>query len=114
MELRETPWCSQSRTTHRDRPAEIRLGPSSLSAKTALDRSHVLSHSRYPVCGPLIRGALCPLIYDLINKRALQDSLVRINAVTDTYPEPVGHCDICRWWQNCDQQRRQDDHLSFV
>jgi predicted RecB family nuclease len=32
----------------------------------------------------------------------------------ETYPEPVGHCDICRWWKECDGQRRRDDHLSFV
>jgi predicted RecB family nuclease len=32
----------------------------------------------------------------------------------DTYPDPVSHCDICRWWRECDGQRRRDDHLSFV
>ena len=31
-----------------------------------------------------------------------------------TYPDPVPHCDICRWWPRCDRQRRGDDHLSFV
>jgi len=31
-----------------------------------------------------------------------------------TYPEPVLHCDVCRWWPACDAQRRRDDHLSFV
>jgi len=31
-----------------------------------------------------------------------------------TYPEPVLHCEICRWWPVCDGQRRKDDHLSFV
>jgi uncharacterized protein len=31
-----------------------------------------------------------------------------------TYPEPVPHCDICRWWPQCDKQRRGDDHLGFV
>jgi uncharacterized protein len=31
-----------------------------------------------------------------------------------TYPEPVPHCDICRWWPRCDKQRRGDDHLGFV
>jgi uncharacterized protein len=33
---------------------------------------------------------------------------------TETYPDPVSHCDICRWWKQCDGQRRSDDHLSFV
>ena len=31
-----------------------------------------------------------------------------------TYPEPVAHCDICRWWKECELRRRGDDHLSFV
>ena len=31
-----------------------------------------------------------------------------------TYPEPVPHCEICNWWSRCNQQRRDDDHLSFV
>jgi predicted RecB family nuclease len=33
---------------------------------------------------------------------------------TNTYPDPVPHCDVCRWWKHCDQQLRQDDSLSFV
>lgn len=31
-----------------------------------------------------------------------------------TYPEPVDHCDICRWWARCNAQRRKDDHLTFT
>ena len=31
-----------------------------------------------------------------------------------TYPEPVTHCDICRWGTHCDAHRRRDDHLSLV
>src|SRR5688572_12748826 len=31
-----------------------------------------------------------------------------------TYPEPVEHCSVCRWWQVCDTQRRKDDHIRFV
>jgi len=30
------------------------------------------------------------------------------------YPEPVEHCEVCRWWKTCDERRRQDDHLSLV
>ena len=42
-----------------------------------------------------------------------------INVITETpdknsYPEPVSHCDICQWWPDCDKQRRNDDHLSYV
>lgn len=32
----------------------------------------------------------------------------------NTYPEPVEHCDVCRWFRECNDQRRRDDHLSFV
>jgi predicted RecB family nuclease len=35
-------------------------------------------------------------------------------AAYPSYPEPCAHCDICRWAQLCEQQRRADDHLSFV
>lgn len=44
----------------------------------------------------------------------------RLEAVIDagrndaTYPDPVTHCMICRWWRHCDEQRRADDHLSLV
>jgi uncharacterized protein len=31
-----------------------------------------------------------------------------------TYPDPVPHCDVCRWWPTCDAKRRKDDHLSLV
>nr|MDQ2933727.1 TM0106 family RecB-like putative nuclease [Chloroflexota bacterium] len=31
-----------------------------------------------------------------------------------TYPEPVEHCDVCRWSELCTKRRREDDHLSLV
>jgi predicted RecB family nuclease len=31
-----------------------------------------------------------------------------------TYPEPTAHCMSCRWFGDCDSQRRRDDHLSLV
>lgn len=31
-----------------------------------------------------------------------------------TYPLPVAHCDVCRWWRQCDERRRKDDHLTLV
>ena len=31
-----------------------------------------------------------------------------------TYPEPVEHCDVCRWSIVCEARRRADDHLSLV
>jgi uncharacterized protein len=32
----------------------------------------------------------------------------------ETYPDPKSHCDICRWQTQCDQRRRDDDHLCLV
>ena len=32
----------------------------------------------------------------------------------DTYPDPIEHCDICRWRETCDKRRRDDDHLCLV
>lgn len=30
------------------------------------------------------------------------------------YPDPKEHCDICRWQDQCDKRRRDDDHLCLV
>lgn len=30
------------------------------------------------------------------------------------YPEPVALCEVCPWWERCNQRRRADDHLGFV
>jgi uncharacterized protein len=50
--------------------------------------------------------------YYRIVKRSLEAAVS--GPPNGTYPEPVSHCDICRWWKECDGQRRRDDHLSFV
>ncbi len=31
-----------------------------------------------------------------------------------TYPDPVAHCDICRWRKACNKRRHDDDHLCLV
>jgi uncharacterized protein len=36
------------------------------------------------------------------------------SAVSSTYPEPVEHCQLCRWEEHCVAQREADDHLSLV
>ncbi len=35
-------------------------------------------------------------------------------AALETYPEPCTHCDVCRWFRECEARRRGDDHLSLV
>lgn len=50
--------------------------------------------------------------YFRVVQRALREA-VNGNS-SDTYPEPVSHCEVCRWWKECDHKRRGDDHISFV
>ncbi len=38
----------------------------------------------------------------------------RLGREVETYPEPVDHCRVCRWYALCQDQRRKDDHLSRV
>lgn len=30
------------------------------------------------------------------------------------YPDPIDHCEVCRWHETCATKRRADDHLSLV
>lgn len=46
-------------------------------------------------------------------KRALESAMAAL-PVGDTYPDPIEHCDICRWREACDQRRHSDDHLCLV
>jgi predicted RecB family nuclease len=46
-------------------------------------------------------------------KRALQMAMAR-PPEKETYPDPVEHCEICRWREACDKRRRTDDHLCLV
>src|SRR5680860_1118513 len=36
------------------------------------------------------------------------------DGLPDTYPEPVPHCQVCRWRAHCDERRLADYHLSLV
>ena len=45
---------------------------------------------------------------------ALADQSTIAYPSTTTYPEPVDHCDVCRWAIECAPRRRADDHLSLV
>ncbi len=48
--------------------------------------------------------------------RLMKNKLVKAIGLNEEpgYPEPVPHCDICKWWQICNDRRRKDDHLSFI
>ncbi len=45
---------------------------------------------------------------------ALADEPPTVYPPTDSYPEPVEHCAVCRWDAVCSARRRADDHLSLV
>jgi len=47
-------------------------------------------------------------------KSRLQTVIHADNWAIETYPEPTPHCEVCRWQQECDRERRDDDHLSLV
>jgi predicted RecB family nuclease len=54
------------------------------------------------------------LAYYRLVRRRLEGAVTVPEGDNATYPDPVPHCEICRWWPRCDRQRRGDDHLSLV
>lgn len=44
----------------------------------------------------------------------LEGCVTQPRGTLHTYPDRMEHCDVCRWWQECDTTRRCDDHLSLV
>lgn len=46
-------------------------------------------------------------------RQALESAVVS-QATAVLYPDPKAHCEVCRWQERCDAQRRADDHLSLV
>ena len=46
-------------------------------------------------------------------KRGLLTALAERDGA-ETYPDPIEHCDICRWRETCEKRRRSDDHLCLV
>ena len=51
------------------------------------------------------------LIRDRLAATSLQDPML---LAAEHYPEPVEHCEVCRWSRTCDKKRHDDDHLSLV
>ena len=51
----------------------------------------------------------------LVRRRMLEDVGKGPDALLEaSYPEAVEFCDVCRWWDRCNTQRRADDDLSFI
>ncbi|MEZ4895190.1 MAG: TM0106 family RecB-like putative nuclease [Saprospiraceae bacterium] len=40
--------------------------------------------------------------------------MIGTEELVNSYPDPVPHCEQCTWWQRCEKQRRDDDHLTYV
>ena len=56
--------------------------------------------------------------YRTVKRRFLETVGAPLPAVypppAPSYPDPVEHCDVCRWWPVCNGRRRRDDDLSLV
>ncbi len=77
----------------------------------APDRMHVVKPGHgFP--RESFRRADFDAYYRLVRRR-LEETLAA-PASGSTYPDPVPHCDICRWWRECDAKRHHDDHLCLV
>ena len=51
------------------------------------------------------------LIGKQLTETVLRDPLA---VAAENYPDPVSHCQICRWSAQCDRKRHADDHISLV
>jgi uncharacterized protein len=57
------------------------------------------------------------MAYYRVARRRLEENVaaaVPAYPLAATYPEPVEHCDVCRWDETCTARRRSDDDLSLV
>jgi predicted RecB family nuclease len=72
------------------------------------DRIHVILGTREQHS---FRLAEFGAYYRTIKKRFLDEIVA---SPLDTYPNPVPHCELCRWAERCDAQRIADDHLCLV
>ena len=61
---------------------------------------------RFHEFGAFFRQTRARFIEFLASRRGREDAV--------TYPDPVAHCDVCRWSMRCTKRRRADDHLTFV
>ena len=81
------------------RPAGRHAGPSV--------RIHVCRRAVVGVSAAAI--SLCRLCGVFPEGKACLLTAMAAPATDDTYPDPIEHCDICRWRESCDKRRR-DDH----
>ncbi|HAE42374.1 MAG TPA: nuclease, partial [Clostridiales bacterium] len=61
-----------------------------------------------------VKGFLCA-DYSRYFSALVQRFLARIHqSDTETYPDPCGHCELCKWRGLCEEKRLNDDHLCQV
>ena len=66
------------------------------------------------VLGSGAREPFRPADFDAYFRRVRSRFLAFVAAEPATYPLPVDHCDICEFKSRCEQQWRDDDHLTLV
>ena len=57
------------------------------------------------------------MAYFRVARRRFEETVAKAEPAyppTASYPEPVEHCDVCRWDEECTARRRKDDDLSLV
>ncbi len=69
-------------------------------------------HVVTPAAHETYRTADFAAYFRLVRDRAL--AAVDAMPPPETYPDPVPHCDVCRFWALCGKRRRDDDHLCLV
>ena len=75
------------------------------------ERFHVVT----PVAGQSYRFSDFAAFHRQIKTKFVEFTTVGMGMFPEeTYPEPVEHCEVCRWSSRCLSHRRRDDHLSFV
>ena len=77
----------------------------------APEHLHVVSPG-FPFTTRTFRHSDYAAYYRLV--RSQLEGRVHSPTLVPTYPDPVTHCEICRWSNHCDAHRRKDDHLSLV
>ncbi|HVA86160.1 MAG TPA: TM0106 family RecB-like putative nuclease [Candidatus Saccharimonadales bacterium] len=84
-----------------DRLAQLQgVPPETLSVVTGDGQSHAHRLAEYAAYYRSVRDRF--------------DAWVGAAPRPDSYPDPVEHCRVCRWYGECADRRRADDHLSRV
>jgi uncharacterized protein len=73
---------------------------------------HIVGGGSEALPAPLATGDYAAYFRSV--RRRMQAFVATKDAHSRSYPEPVEHCAVCRYWKRCEDRRRADDHLSLV